>query len=231
MKLVIIDYGAGNLFSVKQAFERLGVEALVSQNEEEIRSASHVVFPGVGHAQKAMDEMKKTGLDKVIPTLKQPVLGICLGMQLMCEWTEEGGVTGLGIFRTKVFDLKNRISEFEKSKNSEWEKSEILEFDNSIIRKFDKYRRTQEFTGMQRCLSNYKFPHMGWNDVKMKEEKEAFYFVHSYAAEICPQTAGITEYPFPFSSVLRKDNFIGIQFHPEKSGKSGEELLIQFLKS
>lgn len=231
MKVVVIDYGAGNLFSVKQAFERLGVQVLVSFNEVEIRSASHVVFPGVGHAKKAMEELRKAGMDKVIPTLKQPVLGICLGMQLMCERTEEGNVEGLGIFETRVFDLKNRISEIENSEKSEFEKIKIRELENSIIRKFDKYRRSPVFAGIQGCFSAYKFPHMGWNDVKMNEKNEAFYFVHSYAAELCPQTIGITEYPLPFSSALRKDNFLGVQFHPEKSGRAGEELLIQFLRS
>jgi glutamine amidotransferase len=98
MKLVIIDYGAGNVFSVKSAFERLGIEVFISSNKEEITTADRVVFPGVGHASAAMEKLKSTGLDKLIPHLTQPVLGVCLGMQLMCDLTEEGNEKGLGIF-------------------------------------------------------------------------------------------------------------------------------------
>ena len=98
MKLVIIDYGAGNVFSVKSAFERLGIEVSISSNKEEITSADRVVFPGVGHASAAMEKLRSTGLDKLIPHLTQPVLGVCLGMQLMCDLTEEGNEEGLGIF-------------------------------------------------------------------------------------------------------------------------------------
>lgn len=230
MKVVIIDYGAGNIFSVQQAFRRIGVEAVLSANESEIRSASHVVFPGVGHAKPAMEQLKKAGLDQVIPDLKQPVLGICLGMQLMCGWNEEGDLDGLGIFDTPVFELKSRISELENLKNREVDNSTNRELENSIIRKFDKYRRTQEIIGFQKGIGDYKFPHMGWNDVFINETSEPFYFVHSYAAEICESTLGISEYPFPFSASLQKDNFFGVQFHPEKSGKAGENLLNQFLE-
>jgi glutamine amidotransferase len=102
MQVVIIDYGAGNLFSVQQAFNRLGVNTVLTSDPQEILSASHVVFPGVGHAESAMKQLKATQLDQLIPQLNQPVLGICLGMQLMCDFTEEGDVKGLGIFNTNV---------------------------------------------------------------------------------------------------------------------------------
>lgn len=228
MKVVIIDYGAGNIFSVVQAFKRIGIEAVLSSDETEIRSASHVVFPGVGHAKPAMDQLKKSGLDQVIPDLKQPVLGICLGMQLMCGWNEEGRLEGLGIFDVPVFDLKLRINELENLQYRELDNSENIELENKLIRKFDNYRRTQENKGIQKTLVNYKTPHMGWNDVLANGKSEAFYFVHSYAAEICDSTLGISEYPFPFSASLRKENFWGVQFHPEKSGRSGEEFLKYF---
>ena len=102
MKLVIIDYGAGNIKSIQFAFKRLGVEAVLSNNIDEIKTADKVIFPGVGEASSAMKMLQESGLDKVIPTLKQPVLGICLGMQLMCKSSEEGNTKGLGIFDVDV---------------------------------------------------------------------------------------------------------------------------------
>jgi len=191
MKVVIIDYGAGNIFSVQPAFERLGLETILSNMENEIRSATHVVFPGVGHAQKAMEQLKRKGLDKVIPTLTQPVLGICLGMQLMCAWNEEGNLDGLGIFQTQIRSIRSLRSNLQDT--------------------------------------NYPVPHMGWNDVSLNGKTDAFYFVHSYAADICNDTWGIASYPTPFSAALKKDNFFGVQFHPEKSGLAGEQLLKQFV--
>ena len=111
MKIVIINYGAGNIQSIKFAIQRLGYEAVLSHDEEEIRSADKVIFPGVGEASSAMQMLKSTGLDKVIPTLKQPVLGICLGMQLMCSYCEEGDTQGLGIFDCDVikFDTSEKV--------------------------------------------------------------------------------------------------------------------------
>jgi glutamine amidotransferase len=102
MKLVIINYGAGNIKSIQFAFRRLGVEAILSNDPEEIMAADKIIFPGVGEASTAMAMLKESGLDTLIPKLKQPVLGICLGMQLLCESSEEGNTKGLGIFRTKV---------------------------------------------------------------------------------------------------------------------------------
>lgn len=183
MQVVIIDYGAGNLFSVQQAFNRLGVATLLSNDPNVIKTASHVIFPGVGHAESAMQQLKATQLDRLIPQLKQPVLGICLGMQLMCEYTEEGEVKGLGIFKTTVRKIETTLP----------------------------------------------VPHMGWNDVQLNEKSSPFYFVHSYVAEVCEQSIGICNYSEPFSAVLKQNQFLGAQFHPEKSGEAGEEFLKQFL--
>ncbi|GAA3580986.1 imidazole glycerol phosphate synthase subunit HisH [Snuella lapsa] len=109
MKLVIIDYGAGNIKSIQFAFKRLGVNAVLSKDPEEIAEADKVIFPGVGEASSAMEMLKETGLDTLIPKLKQPVLGICLGMQLLCEFTEEGNTKGLGVFKTVVKRFDNRV--------------------------------------------------------------------------------------------------------------------------
>ena len=210
MKVAIIDYGAGNLFSVQQAFRRLGVETILTNNEQEIRSATHVIFPGVGHAKSAMKQLKDHGLDEVIPSLMQPVLGICLGMQLMCGWNEEGSLNGLGIFQVPIHSIQSQFANSQICQFANWQTDGFPE-ESSEIR------------------SNYPVPHMGWNDVQLNGRSKAFYFVHSYAAAICKETWGIASYPAPFSAALKKDNFYGVQFHPEKSGLAGEQLLTQFL--
>jgi glutamine amidotransferase len=191
MKLIIINYGAGNIKSIQFAFKRLGVDAVLSNNIDEIRAADKVIFPGVGEASTAMKMLQESGLDKVIPTLKQPVLGICLGMQLMCNSSEEGDTKGLGIFNVKV-------------------------------KKFSKA---------------VKVPQMGWNviyDLKSDlfigiKEKEFMYLVHSFYAENCKEAIATTDYEIEYASALQKDNFYGVQFHPEKSGVEGAKILQNFL--
>lgn len=191
MKLVIVNYGAGNIQSIKFAFKRLGVDAVLSDKVEEIEAADRVIFPGVGEASSAMNKLKARGLDKIIPELQQPVLGICLGMQLMCHSSEEGNTLGLGIFDTDVVRFTNRV----------------------------------------------KVPHIGWNQItnlksalfKDVVEKDHIYLVHSYYAPICEETIAVTEYEMAYSSALQKDNFYGVQFHPEKSSKVGARILKNFL--
>ena len=190
--IAIIDYGAGNTKSLMFALQRLGYSRVeLTSDATSVQSADYVIFPGVGHASYAMEQLCKTGLDTIIPDLKQPFLGICLGMQLMCSHSEEGDTPGLGIFSAQVL----------------------------------------KFKGEQ------KVPHMGWNnvdflsyDIENHYNNSWFYFVHSYYADVIPQTVGVTDYVLPFSAVLQRDNFLGCQFHPEKSGEVGERFLTNFLK-
>jgi len=190
--LVIINYGAGNIQSIMFAIERLGYKAVLSNNPEEIKSADKVIFPGVGEASYAMKMLKESGLDTLIPTLKQPVLGICLGMQLMCNSSEEGDTKGLGIFDVDVVKFSSKV----------------------------------------------KVPQMGWNTIynlkselfKGIAENEYMYLVHSFYAPLCTETIATTNYELEYSSALENDNFYGTQFHPEKSGDVGEQILGNFLK-
>ena len=192
MKLIIIDYGAGNIKSIQFAFKRLGVDAVLSNTIDEIKAADKVIFPGVGEASSAFKMLQESGLDVVIPTLKQPVLGICLGMQLMCNSSEEGNTKGLGIFDVDVKKFSNTV----------------------------------------------KVPQMGWNVIKdLKsdlfkgiKENEFMYLVHSFYAESCDEAIATTDYEIEYASALQKDNFYGVQFHPEKSSIAGEQILKNFLE-
>lgn len=192
MKIVIINYGAGNIQSIMFAIERLGFHAVLSNNPDEIKAADKVIFPGVGEASYAMKMLQESGLDTLIPTLKQPVLGICLGMQLMCNKSEEGNTKGLGIFDVDVIKFTPKV----------------------------------------------KVPQMGWNQIynlksdlfKGINENEYMYLVHSFYAPLCAETIATTNYELEYSSALENDNFYGTQFHPEKSGDIGEQILGNFLK-
>ncbi|MCG2617399.1 imidazole glycerol phosphate synthase subunit HisH [Terrimonas sp. NA20] len=192
MNTAIIKYNAGNIQSVLFALERLNAPAVVTDDPALIREADKVIFPGVGEASSAMQYLRERRLDEVIKSLEQPVLGICLGMQLMCTHSDEGDTTCLGIFDTQV-------------------------------KKFDQGLKT---------------PQIGWNQAKQKrpelfagfDEDPYFYFVHSYYAGVCDETAATTEYGLSFSSALQKKNFYGVQFHPEKSAEAGQILLENFLK-
>jgi glutamine amidotransferase len=191
-KLVILNYGSGNIQSIQFALNRLGVEGVLSNNYEEILSADKVIFPGVGEASSAMKRLKESGLDKLIPQLKQPVLGICLGMQLMCAYSEEGNTEGLGIFDDNVMKFTPKV----------------------------------------------KVPQMGWNTIyNLKSdlfngisENEFMYLVHSFYVPNSENSIALTNYEVEYCSALQKNNFYGVQFHPEKSGKFGEQILSNFLK-
>ena len=214
MKVAVVKYNAGNIFSVIHALQRMGVEPLLTDNAEELRSADRVIFPGQGEASNAMHYLRERGLDRIIPSLTNPVLGICIGQQLMCRHSEEGDVDCLGIFDAEV-------------------------------KRFVPLRHED------------KIPHMGWNtlhpvqgeELRMKNKSnqsedngnsgsslfegldgEFAYFVHSYYVPVCQHTAAVTEYIHPFSAAMQKDNFFATQFHPEKSGRVGQQILRNFLE-
>ena len=195
MNIAIIKYNAGNIRSVLYALERIGFNAIVTDNADEIRTADKVIFPGVGEASTAMNYLKDRNLDKLICSLTQPVLGICLGMQLMCKYSEENDTDCLGIF-------------------------------DEDVKKF----KVESLT--------LKIPQIGWNSIydlktdvfKNVAENSYCYFVHGYYAAKGEHTIGTTNYVQPYSSALRKNNFYGVQFHPEKSATAGERILSNFLK-
>jgi glutamine amidotransferase len=191
--IAVIQYNAGNVQSVLFALERMGVEAVLTSDPQLIRSASKVIFPGVGEASTTMGFLKESGLDQVIKGLTQPVLGICLGMQLLCRHSEENNVDCLGIIPQEVRLFRPQNGE--------------------------------------------KVPHTGWNSLHLSSnswlgtemENAYVYFVHSYYVQEGPYTSATTDYILPFSAALQKDNFFATQFHPEKSGPVGQQILEKFL--
>ena len=206
MNVAIVKYNAGNIYSVVNALRRLGVEPLLTDDAEQLQKADRVLFPGQGEARGAMEYLKARRLDEVIKNLKQPVFGICVGQQLLCKHSEEGDVDCIGIFDAEV-------------------------------RRFSPTRHED------------KVPCMGWNalDVRWKKEdgreigdvkcsifeglgdNPYVYFVHSYYVPLCEDTAAIADYIQPYSAALQKDNFYACQFHPEKSGRVGEQIIKNFL--
>ncbi len=192
--IAIIDYNTGNLHSISKSIAKTGAEFIVTNKFDQIRSASKVIMPGVGDALFTMQTICNLGLDDLIKKLTVPVLGICVGMQVMCEESEEGPCKCLGIFPNKVMKLSQSISA--------------------------------------------RVPHIGWNTLQNNnsflfkgiKDEDYVYFVHSYAPEINQFTISTTTHGDRFSAALSRDNFIGTQFHPEKSGVVGETIIENFIK-
>lgn len=191
--IAIIKYNAGNVQSVQYALDRLGTSSVVTDDEATIHNADKVIFPGVGNAGAAMENVKAKKLDELIISLKQPVLGICVGMQLMCKHSEEGNTTCMGIFDAEIKLFKSPV---------------------------------------------LKVPQIGWNSIYdfksplfngLKKE-EYIYNVHSYYAELNNETVATCNYVQPYSAALQKDNFYAVQFHPEKSGNAGAQILKNFIE-
>ena len=190
--VAIIDYGAGNTKSLQFALDRLGTDSILTSDAAQIKNAEKVIFPGQGAAASAIRKLKRLGLDTLIGDLKQPVLGICLGMQLLCEHTEEGDVSGLGIVKGTVKRFSNKV----------------------------------------------KVPQMGWNSIHdLKgplfdgiDEGSYMYLVHSYFVSKSKETVALSDYNGAYSVALQKENFYGVQFHPEKSSQKGQQVLSNFLK-
>lgn len=190
--IAILDYGAGNTRSVQNALKNLNAESIITHDPEIILKADKVIFPGVGEAASAMEQILMKNLDQLIKQLTQPFLGICLGQQLMCRESEERNTACLEIFDVAVkrFPAKDRV------------------------------------------------PHMGWNNLTYSkgflfrgiDEKDDFYFVHSYYCEENPFSAAGCDYILPFSAAMEKDNYFAAQFHPEKSGEAGRKFLENFVK-
>jgi glutamine amidotransferase len=190
----IIRYGAGNIFSLTAALERLGIKYGMVHSEADFEQFDRYIIPGVGHAGAAMNKLQQSGMVEKIKALKKPTLGICVGMQLLTAHSEEGDANMLDIFPIQT-----------------------LRFADS---------------------AEYKVPHTGWNQVNSEKEnplfknipvRSHFYFVHSYFIEFNEAyTLASTSYSTKFSASIWKDNFFGVQFHPEKSGRFGEVLLTNF---
>lgn len=190
----IVNYGAGNIFSLTAALDRIHVSYGMINTKEDFDLYERIIIPGVGHAGTAMQKLQDTGLVETILALKKPVLGICVGMQLLTSFSEEGNVDMLHVFPLKTLHFDKRIGE--------------------------------------------KVPHMGWNSVKIENncplfseisDNAYFYFVHSYFIERDSENVGAScAYGLPFAAAIQKDNFYGVQFHPEKSGGYGEQLLLNF---
>ena len=193
--IAVIDYGAGNVASVANAITRLGSPFIITSDINELDKAEKIVFPGVGEASFAINSLHNNGLIKYLQNIKKPLLGICLGMQLMCDHSDEGNVDGLGIFPINVV----RFNNFET-----------------------------------------KVPHIGWNTVHYNsgnklftgiKQDEFYYFANSYYAPVDRSTTSVTENKIKFSASLEKDNYFGVQFHPEKSSESGLKVLQNFIEN
>ena len=201
MNVAIVKYNAGNIYSVVNALRRLGVEPLLTDDAEQLRAADRVIFPGQGEARGAMEYLRERRLDEVIRSLHQPVLGICIGQQLLCRHSEEGDTDCIGVFDVDVRRFQPQRHE-DKVPCMGW---------NSLDAKSKMADgRSTLFEGLG--------------------DTPYVYFVHSYYVPVCAETAAAADYILPYSAALQKDNFYTCQFHPEKSGQVGERIIKNFLE-
>lgn len=200
MSVGIIKYNAGNIFSVRCALQRIGVDALVTDDKQELLKCDKIIFPGVGEASTAMAHLRATGLDNLILSLKQPVLGICIGMQLMCDHSEEGDANCLGIFDGLT------VKRFDNSLADESFKIPHMGWDTINVAKVNR------LLPQDLC------------------DEYVYYVHSYYAPISERYTIASTDYIVPYSAALNKDNFYATQFHPEKSGRIGETILRNFLE-
>ena len=205
MNVAIVKYNAGNVYSVVNALRRLGIEPTLTDDAEQLRKADKVLFPGQGEASGAMAYLKARRLDELIRDLRQPVLGICIGQQLLCRHSEEGDTDCIGVFDAEVKRFQPQRHE-DKVPCMGWNELNIM--DNG-----------------QWTMDNGKNPLL--EDLG---EKPYVYFVHSYYVPVCEETIATADYILPYSASMHKDNFYACQFHPEKSGRVGEKILENFLQ-
>ena len=200
MNIAIVKYNAGNIYSVVNALRRLGIEPLLTDSDEELQKADRVIFPGQGEARSAMAYLRERRLDEVIRDLRQPVLGICVGQQLLCRHSEEGDVDCIGVFDAEVKRFRPERHE-DKVPAMGW--NQLHDLKSDLYSGFG-----QEGT----------------------EKEPYVYFVHSYYVPLCTDTIATANYILPYSASLHKDNFYTCQFHPEKSGRAGERIIRNFLQ-
>ncbi len=203
MKVAVVKYNAGNIYSVIHALQRLGVTPVLTDDPEQLQKADKVLFPGQGEASNAMRYLREHNLDQVITDLKNPILGICIGQQLMCRHSEEGDTDCLGIFDADVLRFQPQRHE-DKVPHMGWNQLHFMQGEESSTVEGGLFKG---FT-----------------------EGEFVYFVHSFYVPVCEQTVATTDYILPFSAALHKDNFYATQFHPEKSGSVGERIIRNFLE-
>ena len=212
MQVAIVKYNAGNIYSVVNALRRMGIEPILTDDAELLMKADKVLFPGQGHAAEAMDYLKARRLDEVIRNLKQPVFGICVGQQLLCKHSEEGDADCIGIFDAEV-------KRFQPERHED--KVPCMGWQNLTLT-LSKGEGTPDplFKGLYDPQALPSFGGVGGGYV---------YFVHSYYVPLCEETIATANYILPYSASMHKDNFYACQFHPEKSGKVGEQILRNFL--